>query len=139
MRVHISLNVTSLEASTGFYSSLFGVAPSKLREDYANYRLDEPPIHLALQQGGHAGRGNVTHVGVELPDQETLAAWQERLERSGLVFTPENGASCCYAKADKLWLTDPDGQPWEIWVRTGEHTEMGATRVAIPDRPSACC
>jgi len=142
MRIHISLNVTSLEASKAFYAGLFGSGPSKERPDYANFRLDEPPIHLALQQGGATGKGGVSHVGVELPDHEALAAWQERLEQAHVVFTPESAAECCYATADKLWVTDPDGNAWEIWVRTGEYEAMGAVRVELPREAGGgetCC
>lgn len=138
MRIHISLNVRSVENSVAFYSSLFGVSPSKERDDYANFRLDEPPIHLALQRGAKTGRGGVSHVGVEMPDHETLEKWRQRLELAGAAVEPENGAECCYAKADKLWVTDPDGYPWEIWVRTGEHEAMGATRQGAARQACGC-
>lgn len=138
MRIHISLNVESVERSKAFYSALFGVPASKEREDYANFRLDEPPVHLALQEGGPMGHAGVSHVGVELPGHDKLAAWQERLESAGIRFTPENEATCCYARADKLWLTDPDGYRWEVWVRTGEFDDMGATREEVLAQSCAC-
>ena len=59
-----------------------------------------------------------------------LDSWRNRLATAGVVFDVEDDAQCCYARADKLWLTDPDGHRWEIWVRTGEHDAMGSTRVA---------
>ena len=133
MRIHISLNVKTLNDSIGFYSHLFGQAASKERDGYANFRLDSPPIHLALvEDEGRTGEG-VSHLGVELPDADTLAAWRDRLESSGADFAIEDQAACCYAKADKLWLSDPDGYRWEIWVRTGEYEAMGATN-AVPAR-----
>lgn len=138
MRVHISLNVQSLERSNAFYASLFGTGPSKQREGYANFRLDEPPIHLALQEGGRTGHAGISHVGIELPDHEALGAWQARLEGAGVSFTPENEARCCYAKADKLWISDPDGYRWEVWVRTGDHAEMGETRPGVVEQACAC-
>lgn len=139
MRIHISLNVSSLENSLHFYQGLFGQAPSKVREGYANFRLDQPPIHLALEQGGPTGAGGVSHVGIELPDVDSLAAWRTRLETDGMSFIVEDKARCCYAKADKLWLTDPDGYLWEIWVRTGDIKTHGETRVDLGVRESACC
>lgn len=139
MRVHISLNVSSLQNSLHFYQSLFGQAPSKVREGYANFRLDQPPIHLALQEGASTPGGGASHYGVELPDADTLAAWRAWLEASGAEFLVEEAAKCCYATADKLWLSDPDGYRWEVWVRTGEHQAMGATRPELGFGKAQCC
>ncbi|MBT8061327.1 MAG: VOC family protein [Gammaproteobacteria bacterium] len=139
IRVHVSLNVQSVDKSIGFYSSLFGQQASKIRSGYANFRLDSPPVHLALQEGASAINGGISHLGIELPNHQQLTEWQSRLENEGVDFAPENEAQCCYAKADKLWLTDPDGIRWEIWVRTGEHDEMGQTRPAPEQGESACC
>lgn len=146
MRVHISLNTRSVENSVNFYSRLFGQAASKTRDGYANFRLDEPPIHLALvEREKDAGHG-VSHLGIELPDIHTLHEWRKRLHDSGVEFSVEDKASCCYATADKLWLNDPDGYRWEVWVRTGEYDHMGATRNVTPETVdssavagSACC
>ena len=131
MRVHVSLNVASLENSETFYTGLFGTGPSKRRAGYANFRLEAPPIHLALVENGKVGAGGVSHLGIELPDPGTLEDWKQRLFAAGLEPQVEDRATCCYAIADKLWLTDPDGYRWEVWVRTGEYGEMGATRVAV--------
>ena len=129
MRVHVSLNVSSLENSVDFYSRLFGLPASKTKEAYANFRLDEPPIHLALKESSSTGSDGVSHLGIEVPDGDTLNTWRERLEQSGTRFDVEDKARCCYAKADKLWLTDPDGYRWEIWVRTGEFEALGSTQI----------
>ena len=131
MRIHVSLNVTSMERSLAFYSALFGVEASKIKPDYANYRLDEPPIHLALMERSAAAGEGVNHLGIELADIDSLHQWRKRLELAGTDFAIEDKAECCYAKADKLWVTDPDGYKWEIWVRTGEYQDMGETRVAV--------
>lgn len=142
MRVHISLNTSSVDNSARFYSSLFGQAASKTRNGYANFRLDEPPIHLALVEGSRDNGTGISHLGIELPNACTLHSWRTRLEENGVEFTVEDKASCCYATADKLWLTDPDGYRWEIWVRTGEFDGMGATRAAANPTAvteSACC
>ena len=139
MRVHISLNVRSLEYSLAFYEAMLGTAPSKRRDAYANFRLDEPPVHLALQEGAISVGGGASHFGIELPDQESLAGWRSRLEQTDLDVLVEDAARCCYAKADKLWLTDPDGYRWEVWVRTGEHEGMGASRIAAKPDIALCC
>ncbi len=129
MRVHISLDVSSIDQSKAFYSALFGQAASKLKPGYANFRLDEPPIHLALMERGIPGSQGVGHLGVELPDKQILGEWHSRLQAQGVEFSVEDKARCCYATADKLWLTDPDGYRWEIWVRTGEYDSIGKTAI----------
>jgi catechol 2,3-dioxygenase-like lactoylglutathione lyase family enzyme len=121
MRIHISLSVSSIEKSTAFYAALFGHDVSKTKPGYANFRLDEPPIHLALMERGIPDSKSVSHLGIELPNHQALTQWHSRLESAGVNLDVENEASCCYAKADKLWLTDPDGYRWEIWTRTGEY------------------
>lgn len=129
MRVHISLNVESLDRSLAFYTSLFGQDASKRKAGYANFRLDEPPIHLALEERSADGASGVSHLGIEVPDANALQSWRARLQDAGVVFAVEDEARCCYARADKLWLTDPDGFNWEIWVHTGDFDGMGETRV----------
>ena len=69
MRVHISLDVASLKSSLEFYQSLFGKDPSKLKEGYANFRLEEPPIHLALVEDKNQAGEDVSHFGVEVPNE----------------------------------------------------------------------
>lgn len=134
-RIHISLPVRDLGAAVDFYTQLFGQPASKRRPDYANFRLDTPPIHLALAPSSSAGTGvprNHSHFGIELPDAATFTDWRERLRDAGAKGRDQSDAVCCYAKADKLWLTDPDGNEWEIWVRKADAERM-------QDSHSGCC
>jgi len=133
MRVHISLAVKNLDESLKFYQQMFGQPPTKVRQDYANFRLDQPAIHLALEPVDTLEKGAVegtthSHFGIELPDLETFGAWRERLRETGAQGRDEEGAVCCYARAEKVWLTDPDKNPWEIWVRTGEAEQMHSNK-----------
>ncbi len=129
-RVHLHFPVRDLEASTAFYRTLFQVEPTKAHPDYASFRLDVPALHLALSPGDPGSdRG---HYGVELFDDAELAAWKERLAGAGRPVREEHETTCCYATAEKFWVTDPDGRPWEFWVRHAEAPSKGAS-----DR--ACC
>jgi catechol-2,3-dioxygenase len=133
-RVHISLPVLDLKASTRFYENLFGVPPTKLKSDYANFRLDSPALHLALVSTPMPGKAQAgaSHFGVELFEAEDLTAWRTRLERAEIPTTIEEGVTCCYAVADKAWVTDPEGNRWEFWVREEEAETMA-------EEPSECC
>jgi catechol-2,3-dioxygenase len=126
MRIHVSLPVRDLEHSIGFYQKLFGRPVSKREPGYANFRLDEPPIHLALVQEldePDADRTGASHYGIEVASREELARWRSRLEEAGLVGREEN-ETCCYAVADKVWVSDPDGREWEVWVRLADASTM---------------
>ena len=125
MRVHISIPVSNLHASRTFYSTLFGQKASKEKPGYINFRLDEPAIHLALVQSHTAPKRGCEHFGIELPTHEDFRSWENRLTSTvPELAEPEPGAKCCYARADKVWLSDPDGNRWEIWHRTGDHSSM---------------
>ena len=138
MRVHISLPVTDLAKSQAFYSSMFGTPATKVKSDYLNFRLDEPAIHLSLIQQHEAVAHPQEHFGIELPDAQSFSEWESRgsAAKKAQAIEPEPNAECCYARANKLWLTDPDGHRWELWHRTGEFDGMHAK---VEETASRCC
>lgn len=134
-RVHISLNVSKLEDSIHFYGKLFGEKASKVKPDYANFRLDYPAIHLALVQAESVVQGekqSPTHFGIELETLDELALWERRAEKESLAILEDKDATCCYAKADKFWISDPDSNRWEVWVNKGEADQLA------PQKRSCC-
>jgi len=126
-RVLLALNVSDLDAAVAFYSKVFATSPAKLRPGYANFAIAEPPLKLVLIEGG-GGPGSVNHLGVEVDSVEEVKAAQDRLSSDGLEVVVEDEVTCCYAVQDKVWVTDPDGAPWEIY-----------TVLADSDVPAACC
>jgi catechol 2,3-dioxygenase-like lactoylglutathione lyase family enzyme len=140
MRVHISLPVRNLDKSRAFYSGLFGAPATKVKDDYLNFRLDEPAIHLALVQSDTGVPNSSQHYGVELPDAETFATWEKRAGgvESAIAVDPEPEAKCCYARANKVWLTDPDGHRWEIWHRTGEYESLVEPETELEPKVECC-
>ncbi len=124
-RVHISLLVRDLDASVSFYTTLFGRVPSKVKTDYANWRLDAPAIHLALNHElGHTATATKQHFGIEIESDELLEQWGTKLEAAGLNPLREDAVTCCYAVANKFWVKDPDGNDWELWVRKDDAESM---------------
>jgi catechol-2,3-dioxygenase len=141
-RTHINLPVSSLKASVDFYSKVFNVEPTKLRTDYANFRMEHPvALHLALVEQPDLTkktleRTNEQHFGIELFEDSELAAWKEKVKKAGILpHREEEAVTCCYAVADKFWLQDPDGNNWEFWVR---HDDEGETLFSSTET-SACC
>src|SRR5947208_4163910 len=136
IRFHLSLNVSDLERSIGFYRILFGVEPAKQRPDYAKFELDNPPLVLSLEPTPRAAGGPLNHLGFRLPDAPTLVAMQERLERAGIRSQREEGVECCYARQTKFWVTDPDQTLWEIYTLEGDIDHRGegqSLEAMVPD------
>ncbi len=124
-RIHINLSVQDLDRSIAFYTRLFGEGPHKVRADYANWRLDEPGLHLALVHDPEFSKGESgEHFGVELFENDELDGWRERAKTAGVEVRTEEQVTCCYAVANKFWAADPDGNEWEFWVRSAEAESM---------------
>jgi catechol 2,3-dioxygenase-like lactoylglutathione lyase family enzyme len=115
-RVQLALNVDDVDEAVAFYSTLFGTQPAKRRPGYANFAIAEPPLKLVLLENPGQG-GSINHLGVEVPDVDTVNAEQTRLADSGLASIDERGTTCCYAKQDKFWVQGaPNGERWEIYT-----------------------
>ena len=120
-RVQLALNVSDLEASVAFYSTMFGVEPHKRRPGYANFAIAEPPLKLVLIETSEVTRGTGTagalnHLGVEVASTGDVAAARARFTAAGLAAFDENDTTCCYALQDKVWVHDPAGAPWEVYT-----------------------
>ena len=128
-RVQLALNVDDLEQSIAFYTKLFDTEPAKVRPGYANFAVAEPPLKLVLiENPGHGG--SVNHLGVEVPDTDTVDAEQVRLAAAGFAAIEERDTTCCYAKQDKFWVEGtPNGERWEIYTVLADvpATESSAT------------
>ena len=50
----------------------------------------------------------------------------------------EMDTTCCYAKQDKIWVRDPDGTPWEVFVTHEDAEEHGGGGIEAAE-PATCC
>jgi catechol 2,3-dioxygenase-like lactoylglutathione lyase family enzyme len=121
-RVQLSINVSDFDVAVAFYSRLFGAEPAKLRPGYANFGLDDPPLKLVLNSPGNGPGGTINHLGVEVSSAGEVTQAEARLAAAGLPTEPKPGATCCYARQDKVWAHDPDGLAWEYYAVL-EHIE----------------
>lgn len=132
MRPHLSLDVRNVPASVAFYQKVFGVAPQKQTTDYAKFDLMAPALNLSLLSS--TGRVSaVNHLGIEVESVEDIAMWKQQLTELGILEKVEEGVACCFARQDKLWFTDPDGNPWEVFT---VHEQLPVTGTL---KNSGCC
>jgi catechol 2,3-dioxygenase-like lactoylglutathione lyase family enzyme len=133
-RLQLALNVNDIDEAVAFYSKLFGAEPAKRRPGYANFAITEPPLKLVLLENPGQG-GSLNHLGIEMPDIDTVNGEQIRLAQAGLASVDERATTCCYAKQDKFWVQgSPDGESWEIYTVL----EDSPTFYGEQDGP-ACC
>jgi catechol 2,3-dioxygenase-like lactoylglutathione lyase family enzyme len=142
-RVQLALRVADLDASIDFYSRLFDAAPAKRRPGYANFAIGEPPLKLVLLEGEPGETTRMDHLGVEVATTEDVTAATQRLSGAGLATATEEGTTCCYAVQDKVWVTGPGEEPWEVYtVKADARPELeGRTERELSDvaGDSACC
>jgi len=134
-RFHVHVRVTDLNTSIGFYSTLFGSAPTVRKPDYAKWMLDDPRINFAISQRG--GTAGVDHLGLQADEPQELDEIGKRLSAADAVVLAEKGTTCCYAHSDKYWAEDPQGVRWETFHTHGEATTYSSPAHAKPD--AACC
>lgn len=123
-RVQLALNVEDLSEAIAFYQKLFKVEPHKVRSDYANFIVSDPPLKLVLI-AGKGQPGSLNHVGVEVASAEEVVSAAESAEAAGLQTTLQEKTSCCYALQDKVWVHGPD-IAWEVYTVLDEEGVAGA-------------
>jgi catechol 2,3-dioxygenase-like lactoylglutathione lyase family enzyme len=137
-RVQLALNVSDLDKAVGFYSKLFATEPAKLRPGYANFAIAEPPLKLVLFENPGRG-GTINHLGVEMEDSEKVHAEIARLAGEGLFTEEEIGTTCCFATQDKVWVTGPAGEKWEVYTVLADSETFGTSREPLAADPSGGC
>ncbi len=136
-RFHVHVAVADLDQSIGFYSTLFGSAPSVRKADYAKWMLDDPKINFAIST--RSAQHGVDHLGFQVEDAEELQAMRARLVRSGSGVLDEEATTCCYAQSDKHWITDPQGIAWETFHTLASAPVYGKDRAEMRSESAAAC
>ena len=116
MKTHISLNVRDVAQSVEFYQKMLGVAPFKLQTDYAKFDVVNPPLNLTMNQINFEKGGSLSHLGLQVESTAEVLEMTARWNENGLRTLEEIQTDCCYAMQDKTWVTDPDGNRWEVFV-----------------------
>ena len=136
-RFHVHVAVDDLDANVRFYSTVFGVSPTVLKTDYAKWMLDDPRVNFAISKRGL--KPGVDHLGVQVESNEELTALRGQVERAEIAALDQTNATCCYARSDKYWVTDPQGIAWETFHTLDSVPVYGATIREPAAEQAACC
>ncbi len=140
-RVQLALRVADLDRSVAFYSKLFGAEPAKRRPGYANFAIAEPPLKLVLIEGSGEEPTRLDHLGVEVASTEEVAAATSQLVAAGLATIEEKDTACCYALQDKVWVSGPGGEPWEVYTVKGDADTLARAEASVccASGADSCC
>ncbi|HEX8847031.1 MAG TPA: ArsI/CadI family heavy metal resistance metalloenzyme [Pyrinomonadaceae bacterium] len=116
LKAHLALNVRDVERSTEFYRKMLGIEPSKVRNGYTKFNVENPPLNLTLNEVPFGERGALSHLGIQVASTEDVLRTRQKWMESGLKTRDEMQTNCCYAVQDKTWVRDPDGNEWEVFV-----------------------
>lgn len=135
-RFHIHTHVEDLKASIAFYTKLFAAEPARVERDYAKWMLEDPRINFAISTRGN--KPGVDHLGFQTDTEEELAELKARVAAADLALHDEGATTCCYARSEKHWVTDPQGMAWEHFHTLADIPVFGEKQAA-PAEASACC
>ena len=136
-RLHVNISVSDLDASIGFYNSLFDAEPTVVKPDYAKWMLEDPRVNFAITTRGE--RKGLDHLGIQVENDDELGEVYSRLQIAGAPVIEEGATTCCYANSEKSWIFDPEGIAWETFLTRGESPVYGSDLIRHSQPATACC
>jgi hypothetical protein len=140
-RAQLALNVDDLDEAITFYSKLFNTPPTKVKPGYANFAVPEPPLKLVLIENPGQG-GSLNHLGIEVESSDAVQAEIARLTDEAMFTEEEIGTTCCFATQDKVWVTGPGGERWEVYTVLADSETFGTSPQqldTVAPGQVACC
>lgn len=136
-RFHVHVHVSDLAQSVGFYSKLFAAEPTRIEADYAKWMLEDPAVNFAISTRGAAV--GIDHLGIQTDDPAELAEMKARAEAADMALLDEGETTCCYARSEKHWVSDPQGIAWEHFHTLSNIPVFNEAKPAPAEAASACC
>jgi catechol 2,3-dioxygenase-like lactoylglutathione lyase family enzyme len=130
---HIGIYVEDVPRSIEFYRALFGIEPATVRTGYAKFDVENPPLNFTLNEKKGATGGALSHLGIQVATNDDVLATRDRWNAAGLTTRDELGTDCCYAKQNKSWVNDPDGNEWEVFVVLEQNLPE------VTSKSASCC
>ncbi len=140
MKIHVALNTAKMEESITFYRAFLDREPVKLKPGYAKFELEEPGLNLTLNaapEGFVRGR-DLNHLGIQVSSTEEVMKATRRLGDTGLKTLEEKDTDCCHSLQDKVWVQDPNGYQWEVFVVKGD-SEAGPKDSPMGEEATKTC
>jgi lactoylglutathione lyase len=134
-RFHVHLHVDDLDQSIAFYSKLFATQPAKVETDYAKWMLDDPAVNFAISTRG--AQPGIDHLGIQTDNPAELTEMKARAQSADMAVLDEGETTCCYARSEKHWVTDPQGIAWEHFHTLSDIPVF--REAAAEPTASACC
>ena len=136
-RFHVHLPVDDLAKSIGFYSKLFAAEPSRVEADYAKWMIEDPRVNFAISTRGTTP--GIDHLGFQTDSAEELDALKARADAADMALLDTGETTCCYARSEKHWITDPQGIAWEQFHTLGNIPVFREEDPAQSASGTACC
>lgn len=134
-RFHAHVHVDDLSQSIAFYSRLFAAEPTRVEADYAKWMLEDPRVNFAISTRG--AKPGLDHFGFQVDDAVELAELKSRAQSADMALLDEGATTCCYARSEKHWVTDPQGIAWEQFQTLGSIPVFN--EASKPVAAEACC
>jgi catechol 2,3-dioxygenase-like lactoylglutathione lyase family enzyme len=133
-RFHVHVSVDDLDANIRFYSTVFGMPPTVLKEDYAKWMVEDPRVNFAISKRGL--KPGVDHLGMQVESEAELASLREQVAAVEIPALDQANTVCCYARSDKYWINDPQGIAWETFHTLDSVSVYGES---LQVKQTACC
>ena len=136
-RFHVHMHVEDLGKNVAFYSKLFGAQPTRLESDYAKWMIEDLAVNFAISTRGD--EPGIDHLGIQTDAPEELAVLKEQAEAADMTLLDVGETTCCYARSDKYWITDPQGIAWEHFHTLDSVPVFSEKKAEVTEADSACC
>ncbi len=137
-RFHVHMHVDDLAKNIAFYTAMFDQSPARTEPDYAKWMLTDPPVNFAISTRG--ATPGIDHLGIQVESPDELSALKARATNADMVLLDEGETTCCYARSDKYWVTDPQGMAWEQFLPLGPIAVFRETALSASEQaPDAAC
>lgn len=136
-RFHVHMHVNDLPRNIAFYSAMFNQPPARTEGDYAKWMLEDPPVNFAISTRGD--KPGVDHLGIQVGNAEELSALKDNATRADMALLDEGETTCCYARSDKYWVTDPQGMAWEQFHTLDSIPVFSQAKPVPAPGAAACC
>jgi catechol 2,3-dioxygenase-like lactoylglutathione lyase family enzyme len=133
-RFHVHVHVDDLAKNIAFYSAMFNQQPARTEGDYAKWMLQDPPVNFAISTRG--AKPGLDHLGIQVETDAELQSLKAQATQADMALLDEGETTCCYARSDKYWITDPQGIAWEQF-RTLDNIPVFRDGGTVP--ATACC